>query len=203
LRPPASRWPRVRAGVRSGNLVLMGALLAYAIAVAASGLLGSIVVRRLDSLTSPIVRVLLGLCVWDAGKALGVALGAVALARLADLAAPPRPAAGRPGLAARVRAAFAGPRGYGVALCGAIYALDLGVAALLGQLRGPWTDPAALLGRGALAVLIGWMAVAIIRRLGTRWHPAAATPAPAPAEPAPKDEPAPPASADPPAGESP
>jgi hypothetical protein len=151
----------------------MGALLAYAVAVAASGLLGGFVVRRLDVLTSPIARVFLGLCVWDAGKALGVALGAVALARLADV----------------------GPRGSGIALCCVTYALDLGVAVLLGQLRGPWTDPAALLGRGAIAVLIGWMAVGILRRLGARWHPrAAAKEPPAEAPPAP--------SATPPAGES-
>ncbi|MBI5482141.1 MAG: hypothetical protein HY906_25020 [Deltaproteobacteria bacterium] len=170
MRPASPRWPRLRARVRTGNLVLMGALLAYAIAVAASGLLGGVVVRRLDALTSPIVRVLLGLCVWDAGKALGVALGAVALAKLADV----------------------GPRGCGIALCCATYALDLGVAVLLGQLRGPWTDPAAILGRGALAVLIGWMAVAILRRLGARWHPRAASSEPPPAR-----------SADPPAGEPP
>jgi hypothetical protein len=181
LRPTSPRWPQLRARVRTGNLVLMGALLAYAIAVAASGLLGGIVVRRLDSLSSPIVRVFLGLCVWDAGKALGVALGAVALAKLAEV----------------------NPRGCGIALTCATYALDLGVAALLGQVRGPWTDPAALLGRGALAVLIGWMAVAILRRLGTRWHPRA-TPAEAPAT-SPTEPPAAPpaASADPPAGESP
>jgi hypothetical protein len=202
LKPPASRWPRLRAGIRSGNLVLMGALLAYAIAVAASGLLGTIVVRRLDALTSPIVRVLLGLCVWDAGKALGVALGATALARLADLAVPRRAtAAPRLSLAGRVRAAFAGPRGYGVALCCTTYALDLGVAALLGQVRGPWTDPAAILGRGAIAVLIGWMAVAIIRRLGARWHPAPLTVTAAPAAPPPAAESA--SSADAPAGEAP
>jgi hypothetical protein len=162
LRPSSPRWPQLRTGVRTGNLVLMGALLAYAIGVAASGLLGGVVVRRLDTLTSPVVRAILGLCVWDAGKALGVALGAVALARLADV----------------------GPRGCGIALCGVTYALDFGVALLLGQLRGPWTDPAAILGRGALAVLIGWMAVGILRRLGARWHPRAP-------------------SAGPPAGESP
>jgi hypothetical protein len=159
----------------------MGALLAYAIAVAASGLLGGLVVRRFDSFASPVLRVVLGLCVWDAGKALGVALGAVALAKLADV----------------------NPRGAGIALVCTTYALDLGVAALLGQLRGPWTDPAALLGRGALAVLVGWMAVSIIRRLGGRWHPRVATVAAPPA--APPEPPAtPPAtSADPPAGETP
>ena len=178
--PASRRWPGLRAGIRAGNLVLMGSLLAYAIAVAASGLLGAIVVKRWGALSSPIVRVFLGLCVWDAGKALGVALGAVALARLADLAVPARPATPPAGLAGRLRAAFSGPRGYGIALCCATYALDFGVAVLLGQVRGPWTDPAALLGRGALAVLIGWMAVGIMRRLSARWHPAA-TPAAPPA----------------------
>jgi hypothetical protein len=147
----APRWPRARARVRVGNLVFMGALLAYGVAVAASGLLGGVVVRRLDALSSPLVRVLLGLCVWDAGKVLGVALGAVALARFVEV----------------------GPRGAGIALTAVTYALDLGVAVLLGQARGPWTDPAALLGRGAIAVLVGWMAVVILRRLGTRWRPPA------------------------------
>ncbi|HEY3360009.1 MAG TPA: hypothetical protein VGQ83_42550 [Polyangia bacterium] len=138
---------RLRAGLRAGNLVLAGALLGYAISVAAAGFLGRIAVPRLDAVESLPVRVLLGLVVWDAGKALGVALGAVALARLADL----------------------GPRGGGIALTATTYALDLGVALLLSQARGPWTRPEALLGRAAIAVLVGWMAVAILRRLGPRW----------------------------------
>jgi hypothetical protein len=142
------RLARVRTGVRAGNLVLMGALLAYAVAVAASGFLGRVAVPRLEGVGALPLRMLLGLVVWDAGKALGVALGAVALARLADL----------------------GPRSAGIALTAVTYALDLGVALLLGQARGPWTQPQALLGRAAVAVLIGWLAVGILRRLGPRWR---------------------------------
>ena len=141
-----ARLKQARVGVRTANLVLMAALLAYAIAVALSGFLGRLTVPQIERLHSVALRVLLGLLVWDAGKVLGVALGAAALGRLSDIT----------------------PRAGGIALTTLTYVLDLGVALLLGHARGPWTRPEALLGRAAVAVLIGWMAIGILRRLRGR-----------------------------------
>ena len=145
---------RLRPPLRAASLIFTTGLLAFGIAILVSGLSTGLALQYGPNLRPLVLRVLLGLLVWDIGKVVGVALGAVLLARLAVL--PARPS--------------------GIALTVCVYALDVGLAALLGQVRGGYTNPTVLLSRCAIAVLVAWMGVVLLRRLTPRFHPETPTP---------------------------
>jgi len=104
---------RLRPPLRAASLIFTTGLLAFGIAILVSGLSTGLALQYGPNLRPLVLRVLLGLLVWDIGKVVGVALGAVLLARLAVL--PARPS--------------------GIALTVCVYALDVGLAALLGHPR--------------------------------------------------------------------